>query len=117
MPQELEVWYILPAIRKELAKFLIKDFNLKQKEAASLLGLTEAAVSQYVKEKRASGIAFDKNIANEIKKSAGIIFKNKSKVMSEIMKICNLSNVKKMLCILHKKHDKNIGERCKICLH
>jgi hypothetical protein len=115
MPQELEVWYILPAVRKELAKFLIKDFKLKQKEAASLLGLTEAAVSQYVKEKRASGVVFDKKILNEIKKSAGVIFKDNNKVMNEIMKLCNLVEVKKILCVLHKKHDKNIEEKCKIC--
>ncbi len=115
MPQELEVWYILPSIRRELAKSMIKDFSLKQKGAASLLGLTEAAVSQYVKEKRASDIVFEKKILSEIKKSAGVIVKDHSKVMGEVMKLCNLVDVKKMLCVLHKKHDKGVEKKCKIC--
>jgi hypothetical protein len=115
MPQELEVWYILPSIRKELAKSMINDFGLKQKQAASLLGLTEAAVSQYLKDKRACGIVFSREMLREVKKSAGIIVRNKGKVVQEVMRLCNLCDVKKMLCALHKKRNKSIEKECKIC--
>ena len=48
MPQEIEVWYIIPAVRRELAKSMVK-IGLKQKQIAVTLGITEAAVSQYLK--------------------------------------------------------------------
>ena len=51
-PQEIEVWYVLPAIRKELVVTL-KEKNLTQKKIAEFLNITEAAVSQYIKQKRA----------------------------------------------------------------
>ena len=38
MPQEIEVRYILPAIRRELARIFIQDHKLNQKEAAKILG-------------------------------------------------------------------------------
>ena len=44
-PQEVEVLYILPAIRRELAKEMKKQ-GLEQKKIAGLLFVTEAAVSQ-----------------------------------------------------------------------
>ena len=50
MPQEIEVRYILPALRKELAIELSKD--MKQKEVANILNITQSALSQYHKEKR-----------------------------------------------------------------
>ena len=52
MPQEIELWYIYPSLRKEIAKFMIKNHSLKQKEVADKLGVTKAAVSHYVNEKR-----------------------------------------------------------------
>ncbi len=52
-PPEVEVWYILPAIRKEIALGLIKK-GLSQKQIATILGVTEASISHYKKNKRAS---------------------------------------------------------------
>lgn len=43
---------ILPAIRKELVVSLLKT-KKKQKEIAAILGITPAAVTQYIKGKRA----------------------------------------------------------------
>ena len=68
-PQEIEVWYTLPVIRKELAKELL-NYNLSQKEIAIKLGLTEAAISQYIHEKRATLINLDDKIKKAIQISA-----------------------------------------------
>ena len=48
-PVELEYWYILPAIRRSISTYLKSEKKLKQKEIASILGITEAGVSQYLK--------------------------------------------------------------------
>ncbi len=53
-PCENVVWYVLPAIRSELAKELAKVMS--QKEISKILGITQAAVSQYVSNKRGSKI-------------------------------------------------------------
>jgi predicted transcriptional regulator len=51
-PQEIQVWYILPAIRKAIA-LKLKEKNFQQKDIAKIMDLTPAAVSQYLHKKRA----------------------------------------------------------------
>ena len=60
-PQEIEVWHIIPAIRKELVVAL-KEKGNSQKKIADLLNLSEAAVSQYLKLKRAREIIFNADV-------------------------------------------------------
>ena len=52
LPQEIELWYVIPAIRKQLV-IELKRKGLKQKAIAPILGITEAAISQYNRDKRA----------------------------------------------------------------
>jgi predicted transcriptional regulator len=47
-PCEDFIWGGLPALRRELAIALCRDHGFNQKEAARRLGLTDAAVSQYM---------------------------------------------------------------------
>ena len=54
-PCELVVWYVLPAIRSELAKSLL-SLGMKQKDVSQLMDITQPAVSQYITDKRGSGI-------------------------------------------------------------
>ena len=115
MPQEIEVWYIIPAIRREFAKVFIKEHSLNQKQTAKLLGVTESAVSQYIKSKRAKEVIFDKNVLSEIKKSVKKIIENDNLIMDEMYRICNLFKVRKIVCGIHKKDNKKyLG--CDICL-
>ena len=50
MPQEIEVRYILPAIRRELASILIKDYKKSQKEVANVAGVTEVTIRNRYRE-------------------------------------------------------------------
>lgn len=43
---------ILPAIRSIITRELLNTYGLKQQEAADLLGITQPAVSQYIRESR-----------------------------------------------------------------
>ena len=116
MPQEIAVRYILPAIRRELAKTLIEKHKLSQKETAKLLGITEAAVSQYIHSKRAKEAVFSQNVVDEIKNSADKILKDRTKqrVMAETYRISNLTTVKQVLCDLHRQQSKELSS-CNIC--
>ena len=117
MPQEVEVRYILPAIRRELARIFIKEHKLSQKEAARLLGLTEAAVSQYQHSKRAKEVVFSDAVVNEIRVSADRILAdrtNKQRLIAEMYRISNLTTVKHILCDIHRSQSKEL-ESCSIC--
>ncbi|MEK6820210.1 MAG: transcriptional regulator, partial [Nanoarchaeota archaeon] len=56
LPQEIEVWYLIPAIRKELARILTKKYKLTFEKTGGILGISKAAVSQYLNKKRADKI-------------------------------------------------------------
>ena len=51
-PCEKIIWLILPAVRKELAKSLIENYGLNQKQIAEILEISPAAVCQYLSNKR-----------------------------------------------------------------
>lgn len=97
--QELEVWYILPGIRKELA-VAMKKKGLSQAKIAGVLGITEAAVSQYVKAKRAKEVRFGKNLKKEIEKSAeGIIGgKNQRKEIQRLIAVAEKDMIVCSMC-------------------
>ena len=85
------VWYLLPLIRKEFAKSLIKDHGLTQRKAAEKLGITEAAVSQYVSKKRGDLKITHAGIRREIKESTKRIIEGDIQVMkAETCRICHL---------------------------
>ena len=115
MPQEIEVWYIIPALRRELAKSMIRDFNLNQKQIADIMGLTEAAVSQYINSKRAKEVVFSNAVLEEVKKSAKTIIENDIVLIPEILRLTRLTEVKHVMCDIHKKQDVKLPEGCDDC--
>ena len=116
MPQEIEVWYLIPALRKEFARIFIKDYGLAQKKAAELLGISEAAVSQYVKEKRGKEIKFIKSELKVIKNTADKIVKDKKHSMKYLYEACISFRGSSTVCDLHRKHNKDIPAKCNICM-
>jgi predicted transcriptional regulator len=113
-PQEIEVWYILPVIRKELAKALIK-YNLNQKEIAEKMNVTEAAVSQYINAKRASLIILDEKIKEAVEISAKNIAENNSNIIKEVQIINDLIWKNKTICKVHMQQDKSVKKGCSVC--
>ncbi len=59
IPCEIIVWSVLPMIRREMASELVLEHGMAQAEVARRFGITDAAVSQYLKRKRGGGPAFD----------------------------------------------------------
>jgi predicted transcriptional regulator len=72
LPQEVEVWYIIPAVRKELAKLLTNKYGLSYEKAGKILGISKAAVSQYISDKRANKVKLTPETKKEAEKSAKI---------------------------------------------
>jgi len=114
LPQEIEVWYIIPAIRKELSKILTKKYGMTFEKAGHCLGISKAAISQYLKNKRANSVKLNSEIKKEIEKSAKIISKNENKAVGEIMKILNMIKITKCMCRICKKYNRGILKQCRM---
>jgi hypothetical protein len=92
------IWNGVPAIRKELAEKLIKQFGLSQREAAEKLGLTPAAICQYLSKKRGNTDVFDETIIQEITISAQRILNNDgTDAIIETCRICRLVQKKQTI--------------------
>jgi len=90
-PCEYMMWNGLPVIRKEIAESMINNFGLNQKEAAKKLGVTPAAVCQYLSKKRGKVKIVDKDVLIEINRSAErIIQQEGGAVISETCRICKI---------------------------
>lgn len=90
-PCEYMIWNGIPAIRKELAEALMKQFGLSQREAAEKLGVTPAAICQYHAKKRGRQDSFDEEIIQEITISAQRIMKNNgTTTVIETCRLCRL---------------------------
>ena len=86
IPCEIATWYILPVIRKELAILLVKNHGMSQKKTASMLGVTDAAISQYLSKKR--GKANFYKIDEGIFEKAAYNITTGASVKREICKLC-----------------------------
>jgi predicted transcriptional regulator len=112
-PQEVIVWYILPAIRREITKSLIEDYHLPQKEIARRFGLTEPAISQYKKGARGD-IELSSDIKDKVKEAARNIVEEDSRAPREVQRVLKYIQEGGFLCEFHKKYGL-VHEGCDMC--
>lgn len=112
-PQEIEVWYVLPTIRRELAKAMIEK-GVMQKKVAKILGVTEASISHYMTDKRGKYVKLSKKVKHEIKKSADAILKDQYALIDEVQRICRIMRKSKELCRIHQQFEK-MHKKCETC--
>ncbi len=113
-PQEIEVWYVLPALRREMAASLIA-MGKNQKQVAKLLGVTEAAVSQYVHSKRAQKVAFGAKFKHRIKEQCRKLEEGKGTSYEALQSLSMHFKHTKELCSLHQTLEK-VPQNCDLCL-
>jgi predicted transcriptional regulator len=113
IPQEVEVWYVIPALRRELTKAM-QEKGMMQKDIAKKLHITEAAVSQYIKLKRAVDIVFDNKTKKEVERSAAKIMKDDNAMIKEIQRLLGLMKKERSICVIHKRHC-NLPKDCDYC--
>ena len=111
LPQEIEVWYIIPAVRSEIAKVLVSR-GFTQDKASKILGVSKAAVSQYISNKRASKVKFPKEVMSEIKKSVDNIIQENSVAVREIIRLLEIIKITKCSCNVCKIYNKGILNLC-----
>ena len=145
MPQEVEVWYVLPAIRRELAKVMKtkvvprtnedgekQDHKITQKEIARMLGVTEPAITQYLLKKkgqrsRGDQVNLPDDILREIDKSADKMIADYEKVRlrdeenifetmtREINRIIKTMRDSGVMCDIHREFCAHTSDTCDAC--
>ena len=108
LPFEIIHRSAVPTIRYMVASKLIKEYNMTQNEAANILGVTQAAISNYYRRTRATVINFsdNKDICNFINELTVLLLKgnsNRPEVVEKIVEICDYLRKEKLLCNFHKK--------------
>jgi predicted transcriptional regulator len=112
LPQEIEVWYIIPAVRKELAKLLTRKHGLSYEKAGNILGITKAAISQYLSNKRANKVKLNAEAKKEVAKSAKIIVDSPGLALVEMQRILKFMKTNKCSCEVCKKYNKDVLNFC-----
>lgn len=116
-PCELIVKEILPYLRANLAKELLNK-GLSQTEVSKSLGVTQGAVSQYMRSLRGrkNPIKENKEISTKMKKLAEsiAISPDQEKIMKEFCEICKMIRKKGILCKRHKEEYPAL-KNCSIC--
>lgn len=119
---EIASRYVYPAVRRRLVELLYKDYHLNQINIASLLHITQSAVSRYLRKNRGTFIdiseikAIDEDIKNLAK---WIVDKKPSEynIHLELVRLCLRLLGKGYFCEFHEKIDNEINiSDCTTCL-
>ncbi len=112
-PCEVIVLNILPSLRAQLARELVK-LGLTQQEISETLELTPAAVSQYVSGKRGQKVEFNSEVKQKIHQKAKKIKNNKENNPFDIIcKVCDEIKTTDVFCELLEKYEERECSECK----
>lgn len=120
LPSEVEAKTIIPALRSLIAKKLVNTYHLPQQKVADLLGITQAAVSNYIREVR--GVSTSLMGSEEVQKLVDEIVKailqgvDQVTLMKKFNDAVATIKAKRLMCGLHQKLEPDLDvERCNIC--
>jgi uncharacterized protein len=124
LPSEIEAKSLIPAVRAILAKKLIKEYSLKEEDIAKVLGITQAAVSNYVRGTRGdieliSKLESVREVMRMIDDIGRDLSTNKAYTPSTLAKfigLCNYMRYTLIICDVHHSIESNIDEQiCDQC--
>jgi len=128
LPSEIESKLLIPAVRAILSKDLAIEKGLKEEEVARMLGITQAAVSNYLRGTRGDNELISKlmslsEIMSMIKEIGDDLSTNRAytaKTLSKFIALCNYMRYSLIICDAHHSLERNIDEKvceqCKIIL-
>src|SRR5919197_927903 len=124
LPSEIEAKSLIPAVRAILAKKLIKEYSLKEEDIAKVLGITQAAVSNYIRGTRGdieliSKLESVREVMHMIDDIGRDLSTNKAYTPSTLAKFIGLCNDMRYPLIIsgvHHSIESNIDEEvCEQC--
>lgn len=116
LPSELEAKVVIPSLRRDLSAKL-SERGLKQTEIAEALNITQSAVSQYLKSKRAKrDIIFNDKVEDMLEEAIERIVNSNhdDASLKELIKICNYLRESQEICRIHRAVE-DVSEDCDLC--
>jgi predicted transcriptional regulator len=124
LPAEIESKTLIPALRAILAKKLAEEHKIREDEISKMLGVTQAAISNYIRGTRGDPKLIQKLVADEqvsdmIKELSERLASDMAYTPSSLAKFISLCNYIKsslLICEIHHNLETNIDEAiCKEC--
>ena len=120
LPAEIETKTSVPALRALVAKKLIQDHAFSQKETAELIGVTQAAISNYLRGTRGNftSLGDDERIKNIVSQITIMMVEKHdlSDIISKFNEACLIIRSSRLLCDFHKKLEPSLDvDNCHVC--
>ena len=124
LPAEIESKSLIPALRAILAKKLARSHQIREDEISKMLGVTQAAISNYIRGTRGDPRLIDKLLANkQVAKMIDDLGDDLASDMaytplslSKFIGLCNYIKSSLLICDIHHKLESDIDEKiCKEC--
>ena len=124
LPAEIESKTLIPALRAILAKDLANNYNIREDEISKMLGVTQAAVSNYIRGTRGDPkliekLLEDKQVAEMLDDISDSLSSDKAYTPSNLSKfigLCNYIKSSLLICDIHHNLETDIDDEvCKEC--
>jgi predicted transcriptional regulator len=124
LPSEIEAKSLIPAIRAILAKKLVNEYGMKEEIVAKVLGVTQAAISNYLRGTRGDIELMNKltSVTEVMRKTDDIardLASDKAytpNTMAKFVELCNYMRYTLIICDVHHNMESNIDEQvCEQC--
>ena len=122
MPCEIGVKTVLPAMRSLMARAIVENYEMKEKRAAEILGLSQSAISRYTKKNRGNILTIENEpeVQVLIDQLIGLLLQEpqqKKEIMNLFCQTCKTIREKGLMChICKEKSPKIWAETCTFCL-
>ncbi len=124
LPAEIESKTLIPALRAILARKLFENHKVREDEISKMLGVTQAAVSNYIRGVRGDKRLIDKLLAED--RISVMLTELSDKLASDMaytpsslsmfLGMCDYVRSSLLICEIHHKLESNIDEKvCKEC--
>ena len=124
LPAEIESKSLIPALRAILAKDLANKYNIREDEISKMLGVTQAAISNYIRGTRGDPkliekLLEDKQVTDMLNDISDSLSTDKAYTPSNLSKfigLCNYIKSSLLICDIHHNLETNIDDEiCKEC--
>ncbi|WOV93013.1 MAG: transcriptional regulator [Candidatus Nitrosoabyssus spongiisocia] len=124
LPAEIESKTLIPALRAILARRLANKYKVKENLISKMLGVTQAAISNYIRgirgdPKLIEKLLAEKQIAEMLEELAERLASDLAYTPSSLSKfigLCNYIKSSLIICDIHHNLESDIDERvCKEC--
>jgi len=124
LPAEIESKTLIPALRAILAKKLAEEHQIREDEISKMLGVTQAAISNYIRGTRGDPKLIQKLIADEqvsqlintLSDSLASDMAYTPSSLAKFISLCNYVKSSLLICEIHHNLESNIDEAvCKEC--